>query len=116
MEKKSFVCSTSSSREERSTKSRSFTFYLDRLQDLGVEFGKLEAWCTDGDIRPPYPYQWMASTKIRDGEDDPYEAIGGSPLEALRELYKQVKKMESHECKSDGEEIPCCQTCGAELE
>lgn len=104
-----FICRTTSSREERSSKSRSFTFYLDRLQDIGLEFGTLEAFCTDGDIRPPYPYQWLAKTKLREGEDDPYEAVGGSPLEAVRNLYKQAKLLELHEC-CDGEcyHDDCC--------
>jgi hypothetical protein len=76
----------------RKSKSRGFTFYLDKLKELGLEFDKLEAVCTDGDIRPPYPYQWRATTKVRAGEDDPFEGIAGEPLEALHNLWYQAKE------------------------
>ena len=85
------ICKITSSREERGGKSHSFTYYLDKIQDLGGEFEKLEAYCTDGDIRPPYPYQWIAYMKLREGEDDRYEGIGESPLKAVRELYESFK-------------------------
>jgi hypothetical protein len=75
----------------RKGKARGFTFYLDKIKELGLEFDKLEAFCTDGDIRPPYPYQWRATTKVRPGEDDPFEGIASEPLEALHLLWKQVK-------------------------
>ena len=84
------ICKITSSREERSSKARNCTYYLDRIQDFGFEFDKLEAYCTDGDIRPPYPYQWLATTKIKEGDDDAIEGIGESPLEAIRNLKKAV--------------------------
>lgn len=88
--KETFICNTSEA--PRIGKARSFTFYLDKIRELGWEFDKLEAVCTDEDIRPPYPYQWRATTKIHPGEDDPCEGIAGSPLEAVNLLWKCVKK------------------------
>lgn len=84
------MCNTSDT--PLSPKSRNFAFYLDRIKELGGEFDKLEAFSTAGDIRPPYPYQWRATTKIVHGDDDPFEGIGGSPVEAVRELYKSFKQ------------------------
>ena len=65
----SYFCNTSEA--PRNSKSRNEVFYLDKIKELGCEFEKLEAFCTDGDIRPPYPYQWRATTKIIKGDDDP---------------------------------------------
>lgn len=71
-----------------SEKSRSIDFYLEKI---GIErFGKLEVVSTAGDIRPPYPFQWLA-TSIPYG-DDAYEGVGATPLEAIRNLYKTMKK------------------------
>ena len=83
-------CNTSEA--PRSTKARNEDFYLDHIRSFGYEFDNLEAFCTDGDIRPPYPYQWRATTKIIPGDDDPCEGLGARPLEALRELHKDVVK------------------------
>ena len=88
------ICNTSEA--PRKGKARDVTFYLDRIKELGREFDRLEAYCTDGDIRPPYPYQWRAVTKIVPGDDDPFEGLGGTPLEAMRNLYKDVKYGEEH--------------------
>lgn len=82
-------CNTSEA--PRKAKARDFTFFLDEIKKMGCEFEKLEAVCTDGDIRPPYPYQWRATTKYRVGEDDPHEGLGSVPIEAIHELYKSVK-------------------------
>ena len=72
-----------------SEKSRSIDFYLEKI---GIErFGKLEVFSTAGDIRPPYPYQWLA-TSISYG-DDPYIGLGKSPFEAIRNLYKEMKNV-----------------------
>lgn len=68
-----------------------FPYYLNAIRKMGWEFDKLQAFSTAGDIRPPYPYQWQATTKLLVGEDDVCEGIGGSPLEAVRNLYKNVK-------------------------
>lgn len=79
------------SEAHRKPKARGFAFYLDELKKLDLEFDKLEAFCTDGDIRPPYPYQWRATTKVRLGEDDGFEGIAGEPLDALHDCWKQAK-------------------------
>lgn len=83
------ICITSSAR--RNPKARNEIFYLDRIRELGFEFDRIEAFCTDGDIRPPYPYQWIAYVKVRKGDDDACEGIGEKPLESLKNLYKSVK-------------------------
>jgi len=54
-------------------------------------FDRLEVYSTAGDIRPPYHFQWRALAKVFEGDDDAYEGLGGSPLEAIRELYQQLK-------------------------
>ena len=84
-----FICNTSGF--PQSSKSNNLASYLDKIVELGGEFEKLEAFSTAGDIRPPYPYQWRATTKLIDGDDDSYEGIGESPLEAIRNLYKSFK-------------------------
>ena len=83
------ICNTSEA--PRKAKARDITFFMDKIREMEFEFDKLEAYCTDGDIKPPYPYQWRATTKIKHGDDDPFEGIGGSPFEAISELYRQVK-------------------------
>ena len=90
------MCNTSTSLKGRSGKSRGSTFYLDAIKELNInrEFSKLEAFCTDGDIRPPYPYQWIATSTILVGDDDPFEGEGETPLEALRNLYYNMKHFE----------------------
>lgn len=73
----------------RNSKSHSYSYYLDAIKKLNMEreFSRLEAHCTDGDIRPPYPYQWRAISTQVPGDDDPWEGFGETPLEALRNLY-----------------------------
>lgn len=93
------VCNTSEA--PRKSKARGLTFYLDRIKYFGWDFDRLEAYCTDGDIRPPYPYQWRALTKLVPGYDDPFEGIGGSPLEAMRHLYLDVKYHAEHPPEPD---------------
>lgn len=81
---------------ERSTinpRSRNLNWYLQEIENMEwIEFDKLVPWSTAGDFRPPYPYQWQALTKPRPGDDDPFEGIGGSPLEAVRDLYRTLKQ------------------------
>jgi len=88
------ICNTSKS--ERNTKSRNTTFYLDKIKGLnmGREFDYLKAFCTDGDIRPPYPYQWQAFSTTILGDDEPFEGVGGSPLSAVKRLYEAMKEFE----------------------
>jgi len=85
------ICNTSEA--PRNSKQRNLTFYLDRIKelDVGREFATFEAFCTDGDIRPPYPYQWLAKSTLIPGDDDPFEGTGATPLEAVRNLYKEMK-------------------------
>lgn len=91
MEKDIKVFMDNLSSAPRKSKARSFTFYLDEIKEFGFEFEKLEAFCTDGDICPPYPYQWRAVTKIQSGQDDPFEGIADEPLRAVHNLWYQVK-------------------------
>lgn len=93
------ICNTSEA--PRKSKAHDLTFYLDSIRKLGREFDHLEAYCTDGDIRPPYPYQWRAVAKMVPGDDDPFEGVGATPLEALRALYKDVKYCEEHRCDEE---------------
>lgn len=94
-----FFCNTS--QVPTNPKARSYDFYLDKIRDLGFEFDVLEAYCTDGDIRPPYRYQWLAKTKRRAGDDDPCEGFGASPLEALCDLHKNAKTWADYEPDED---------------
>jgi hypothetical protein len=73
--------------------SRNIDYYLSKIEEIGfgIEFDCLRAFSTAGDITPPYPYQWMATTKHRPGDDDVFEGVGGTPLEAVRDLYRTLK-------------------------
>lgn len=95
---KIFLDNISTSLKGRGGKSRGTTFYLDAIKELGMdrEFAKLEVFCTDGDIRPPYPYQWRATSTTLVGDDDPFEGFGETPLEALRNLYAQMKEFKKN--------------------
>ena len=79
------------SREMRSNinpKQRNINFYLEKI---GIDrFGKLEVFSTAGDIRPPYPFQWRA-TSIPYG-DEPFEGLGATPFEAIKNLYKDMEE------------------------
>ena len=78
---KVFLDNLSTSLKGRTTKARNPTFYPDAIKNLGMdrEFAKLEAFCTDGDIRPPYPYQWRATSTMIPGDDDSFEGFGDPP-------------------------------------
>lgn len=54
-------------------------------------FDKFEIYSTEGDYRTPYPFQWWAFSKVLDGNEDRYEAKGGSPLEAIEELFEVIR-------------------------
>jgi len=72
-------------------KSRNINFYLEKLKDeFDIEVDRLEVFSTAGDWLPPYPYQWVVCSKIREGEEDCYECVGKTPLEAIRNLYKEL--------------------------
>lgn len=78
-------------RSSISPKQRNIDFYL---ESMGIEnFKALEVYSTGGDWRPPYPFQWHALS-IPFG-DDSLEGIGKTPLEAMRNLYKEFKKFEN---------------------
>lgn len=62
------------------------------LEILGDYFGKLEVFSTLGWPRPPYPFQWRATSVHFGGDDDVWEGLGKSPLEAIRELYNNMKR------------------------
>ena len=85
---KVFFCNTGV--KPRSPKSHSFDSYLDKIKKLGFEFDVLRAYSTAGDIRPPYPYQWQATTKPISGYDDVPEGLGGTPFEAIKDLCKDI--------------------------
>jgi len=98
------TCNTSEA--ERKVGAHSYTFYLDKIKGLGIgrEFYTLTAICTDGDIKPPYPYQWRAISTMIVGDDDPCEGLGGTPLEALRNLYKDMQEAKEYAENYDEED------------
>jgi len=62
----------------------------------GVRFDHLEGYSCLGDYRSGadiHPIQYRALTNTRTGDDDPFEGIGWSPNEALRDLYKTLKEV-----------------------
>lgn len=61
------------------------------LELIGDDFYAIHVHSTAGDIRPPYPFQWIAYSKIFDGDDDPYEGFGGTPYEAVQNLYVKLR-------------------------
>ncbi len=70
-------------------KARTIDYYL---ETIGIErFGKLEVFSTAGGIRPPYPYQWRATSIVYG--DDPYEGIGRTPFEAIKNLAKEMREV-----------------------
>lgn len=85
------------------SKARDLRFYLDRIVELGRKTERIEIYSTAGDILPPYPYQYRAVTNVIPGDDDPFEGVGGTPLEAVRELHKSVKAA-AHADPEDDEE------------
>ncbi len=74
-----------------SSKSRNIDFYLEKISDIGFEVDCLKLFTTAGDIRPPYPYQWQAITKLRFGDDDVLDNVGETPLKAVKNLYIYIK-------------------------
>lgn len=73
-------------------RSRNFDWYLDALEQRGIQFDRLTVVSTAGDIRPPSPYQWEAQAVLRAGEDDSLTGIGPTPIAALRALYRVATK------------------------
>jgi len=75
----------------KNPKARDFTFYLDEIDEMGRKFEKLEAISTEGSPMAPFPYQWRAVSDRLEGEDDPYEGLGKTPIEAVINLYREIK-------------------------
>ena len=69
-------------------KQRNMDFYLEKI---GIKrFGRLEVFSTAGDIRPPYPFQWRATSIFY--ADDCFEGIGSTPYQAVKNLYKEMEE------------------------
>jgi len=77
----------------RSNIKNKIDWYIEKIADFGFECDCLKVWTTAGEIRPPYPFQYQALTKLRKGEDDSYDGLGGTPLEAVKDLYKTIKEI-----------------------
>jgi hypothetical protein len=59
----------------------------------GVWFDHIEGHSCLGDYGSDaqnHPIQYRAITNTREGDDDPFEGIGWSPSEALRDLYRII--------------------------
>ena len=86
------ILDNTSSVELKSTV-RNCDFYLQKIKELNIDrqFESLKAICTDGDIKPTMKYQWIATSTRLVGDDDPFEATGNSPFEAIKNLYKEMR-------------------------
>lgn len=61
----------------------------------GIWFDKIEGYSCVGDYRSGaynHPIQYCAKTNSRPGDDDPFEGVGWTPLEAIRNLLKVLKE------------------------
>ena len=59
----------------------------------GIQFDKIEGISIIGSPRSggdEHPIQYFARTKVRNGEDDPFEGVGWTPSEAVRNLLKEL--------------------------
>jgi hypothetical protein len=72
-----------------SSKARTLDSYMWMLEPY---FDRFEIYSGEGERRQPYPYQWIAYSKVFEGSDDAYEGVGGSPFEAIRNLYNNIKR------------------------
>ena len=62
----------------------------------GVYFEKIEGYSLVGSPLSnahKHPIQYHAYTNVRSGDDDPFEGVGWTPNEALRNLYKELLKV-----------------------
>lgn len=81
--------------ERLNVKKQTIDWYLEKIESFGwIEFDCIKVYCTAGDIRPPYAHQFIAYTKVRPGDDEPWQGVGGTPLAAVRDLWKALKKAE----------------------
>ena len=63
----------------------------------GIWFDKIEGYSCIGDVgsnAPMHPIQYRALTTVRPGDDDPFEGIGWTPSEAVRNLLKLLNQLE----------------------
>lgn len=61
----------------------------------GIRFDKIEGISIIGSPMSnagEHPIQYFAKTKVRPGDDEPFEGIGWSPAEAVRKLLKVLKE------------------------
>ena len=84
-----------------SPKSRGVNYYLECIRLTGWELDSIKVFSTAGDIYPPYPFQFVAIGKLREGDDDPPEGVGGTITEALRKLLDEICGWEGNEVESD---------------
>lgn len=59
----------------------------------GIHLDKIEGYSIVGEIRSgadEHPIQYRALTNVRPGEDDPFEGLGWTPTEAVRNLLKSL--------------------------
>jgi len=63
----------------------------------GIWFEKIKGISMVGEIRLPfnsykYPIMYYAMTNCRDGDDNPFQGEGHTPVQAIRNLLKVLKK------------------------
>ena len=74
---------------------RDINFYLEKIRLLGwVTFDCIKVYDTEGDITPPFPFQFQALCKPNEGDDDPWEGVGSTPLKAVKDLWQTLKSRE----------------------
>ncbi len=70
-------------------------YEIDYRFDDSIWFGKIEGVSVLGDVGSNaylHPIQYIASTKPRPGDDEPFEGVGWTPSEAIRNLHKTLKE------------------------
>lgn len=68
----------------------------------GIQFDKIEGISIIGSPMSnagDHPIQYFAKTKVRPGEDDPFEGIGWTPSEAVRNLLKELNAPDNQDCE-----------------
>lgn len=71
---------------------RDMIYEIDYKIDESIRFGKVEGYSTLGDVGAKGYIQYVATTELRDGEDDPFEGFGWTPKEAIQNLLKILKE------------------------
>ena len=98
------IVDTDNFRSTVSPKSRGVNYYLECIRLTGWGLDCIKVVDTAGDIRPPYPFQFIAIGKLRNGDDDPPEGIGGTVIEALRNLLDEITGWEGEVEMHDNKE------------